>query len=218
MSCLPGVKKKKMFSRMFKRNVEESTTATYLVIGLGNPGREYKNTRHNFGFLLADRIASRLGVTFGRLESKALVAKGSQDGRRVILAKPQTFMNLSGQAAGSLVRFYKVPLENLLVVCDDVDLPFGVLRMRPGGGSAGQKGLASIIQSLGTEEFPRLRIGIGRPPGRMQATDYVLQNFSKEEQEQLDMILDRAADAVQVFVTRGIDAAMNLYNGPGTGE
>jgi PTH1 family peptidyl-tRNA hydrolase len=206
-----------MFGKIFKRQPQEGSSP-FLVIGLGNPGRDYKNNRHNIGFMLADRLAARMGAAFGRLESKALVAKGEQDGQRVILAKPQTFMNLSGQAASSLVRFYKIPLENLLVAYDDVDLPFGVLRLRPGGGSAGQKGMASIIHSLGSEAFPRLRLGIGRPPGRMEASDYVLQNFSKDQQEQLDVILDRAADAAQVFVTQGLDAAMNLYNGSGTGE
>jgi PTH1 family peptidyl-tRNA hydrolase len=206
-----------MFGKLFNRQPQEGSTP-FLVIGLGNPGREYKESRHNIGFLLADRLAARMGVAFGRLESKALVAKGEQDGQRVILAKPQTYMNLSGQSASSLVRFYKIPLEHLLVAYDDVDLPFGFVRLRPGGGSAGQKGMASIIQSLGSEEFPRLRLGIGRPPGRMGASDYVLQNFSKDQQEQLNVLLDRAADAAQVFVTQGLDTAMNLYNGPGTGE
>jgi PTH1 family peptidyl-tRNA hydrolase len=206
-----------MFEKIFNRQ-SGNGASPFLVVGLGNPGREYRETRHNVGFMLADRLAARMGVTFGRLELKALIAKGELAGRKLILAKPQTYMNLSGQSVSSLVRFYKIPMENLLVAYDDVDLPFGVLRLRPGGGSAGQKGMASIIQSLGGQSFSRLRIGIGRPPGRMDAADYVLQKFSKSEQEQLDEILDRAADAVQSFVTQGLEMAMNQYNRPMPGE
>ena len=122
-------------------------------------------------------------------------------------------MNLSGQAVAPLVRFYKVPLENLLVAYDDVDLPFGLLRLRPSGGSGGQKGMQSIISTLGTEEFPRLRVGIDRPPGRMEASDYVLQDFSKDQVEALAEILDRGVEAVLTFIDEGLDAAMNKYNG-----
>jgi PTH1 family peptidyl-tRNA hydrolase len=163
--------------------------------------------------MLVDRVAERLGVKFSRLESKALLTKGEHQGRRVVLAKPQTFMNLSGQSVGGLVRFYKAPLENLLVAYDDVDLPLGTLRIRPGGGSAGQKGMASIIDRLGTQEFPRLRLGVGRPPGRMEAADYVLQDFSSGEIELLRLTLDRAAEAALVFVAEGLETAMNQYNG-----
>jgi PTH1 family peptidyl-tRNA hydrolase len=184
----------------------------YLIAGLGNPGREYLGNRHNIGFMLLDRLASRLQVTFSRLESRALVTKAGYQDHRLILAKPQTYMNLSGQAVGSLVRFYKVPLEQMLVVYDDVDLPFGALRMRPTGGSAGQKGMASIIERLGSQNFPRLRIGIGRPPGRMDAAAYVLQDFSRQEADELTQVLDRAAEAVLTFVTEGITEAMNRYN------
>ena len=186
--------------------------AFFLIVGLGNPGREYRANRHNIGFMLVDHLAKQLNLTFARLESKALVTKGEYAGRRIILAKPQTYMNLSGQAVGSLVRYYKVPVNNLLVVYDDVDLPLGTIRMRPGGGSAGQKGMESIIERLGTEEFPRLRLGIDRPPGRMQAADYVLQDFSKTEAELIPGIFDRAADAVQTFIRSGIVTAMNQYN------
>lgn len=185
----------------------------YLLIGLGNPGQEYRHTRHNVGFMLLDRVAKRLGVAFTRLESKALVTKGEHRGRRIVLGKPQTYMNLSGQAAGALLRYYKVPTGNLLVAYDDVDLPLGTLRLRPGGGSAGQKGMASIIERLGTQEFPRMRIGIGRPPGRMDAAAYVLQDFSSGESEMLEQTLERAADAALLFVAEGLEAAMNQYNG-----
>jgi len=194
-------------------NSDNSQLNLYLIAGLGNPGREFQNNRHNVGFMLVNRLAERLGATFSRMQSKALVTRAEYQGKRLILAKPQTYMNLSGQALGPLVRFYQVPLENLLVVYDDVDLPFGILRLRPFGGSGGQKGMQSIIQTLGTQDFPRLRIGIDRPPGRMDAADYVLQDFSKGEAESLPEILDRGVAAVLTFITDGIEAAMNEFNG-----
>ncbi|HLA98680.1 MAG TPA: aminoacyl-tRNA hydrolase [Anaerolineales bacterium] len=198
---------------MSEQALEKQKTAI-LIIGLGNPGREYRGNRHNIGFMVLDHLAAKIGITFSRLESKALVAKGEQNGRRLILAKPQTYMNLSGQAVGALLRFYKIPLEDLLVIYDDVDLPYEALRMRPGGGSAGQKGIQSIIENLGTDEFPRLRIGVGRPPAQMQAADYVLQDFSKTQLETLPFVLERAVEAVQTYLSSGIESAMNKYNPP----
>ncbi len=192
--------------------------STFLIAGLGNPGREYRGNRHNVGFTVLDRLAERLGVSFSRVESKALVTKAEYLENRLILVKPQTYMNLSGQAVSSLLRFYKVPLERLLVVYDEVDLPLGTLRLRPEGSSAGHKGIQSIIDKLGTQEFPRLRAGVSRPPGRMEAADYVLQDFSKDETELLQEVLNRAAEAVLVFVREGIVVAMNQFNPQGSGE
>lgn len=186
---------------------------SYLIVGLGNPGREYRNTRHNVGFLVLDRLAARLGETFSRLESKALVTKGNFRGQNLVLAKPQTYMNESGQSVGALMRFYKVPLQNFLVIYDDVDLPFGVLRIRPMGGTGGHKGMASIVERLGQDEFARLRVGIGRPPGKMAAATYVLRDFSPAEVEFLPPILDRAVDAVLTFCVDGLEKMMNIYNG-----
>ncbi|MCA1900033.1 MAG: aminoacyl-tRNA hydrolase [Chloroflexi bacterium] len=188
-------------------------TDTFLIIGLGNPGREYKDTRHNIGFMLIDRIAVRLNAQGMRLQSKAIVMSAFYRERKVILAKPQTYMNLSGQSAQGLLRFYKLPVENLMVAHDDLDLPFGVIRIRPGGGAGGQRGMASTIEQLGTKDFPRLRLGIGRPPGWMDPKDYVLQEFSKDDMPFLSEVLDRAADAVFEFVTNGLNAAMNKFNG-----
>lgn len=188
--------------------------AGFLIAGLGNPGREYQKNRHNVGFMFLNGFAERLGLSFGRVEMKALVAKGKLDGTSLILAKPQTFMNLSGQAVGSLMRYYKIPLENLLVVYDDVDLPFGTLRLRPGGGSGGHNGMRSIIQTLGSQGYPRLRIGVNRPPGRMEAADYVLQDFSAAEADMLGEILTRANEAVTLLIQEGLDAAMNFANAP----
>jgi len=188
-------------------------TETYLLIGLGNPGREYRENRHNIGFMLLDRLAVKLDTRFTRLQSKALVASATYQDLKLILAKPQTFMNLSGQAVQGLVRFYKLPLSNLLVAHDDLDLLPGTIRIRPDGGSAGQKGMASIIERLGTDVFPRLRLGIGHPPGQMDAADYVLQDFTDEERPVISETLNRAAEAAMLFVREGLDTAMNQFNG-----
>jgi PTH1 family peptidyl-tRNA hydrolase len=192
--------------------MNENQPSTFLIAGLGNPGREYRSNRHNLGFMLLDRLAERLAARFARMEMKALVTHASYEDNRLILVKPQTYMNLSGQAIGSLLQFYKIPNDRLMVVFDDIDLPWGMLRLRPAGGSAGQKGMQSIIERLGTQEFPRLRIGISRPPGRMEAGDYVLQDFSREETELLPAILERGVEAVLAFIKEGIVASMNQYN------
>ncbi len=201
-----------LFNRLRARSSAASATKTYLIVGLGNPGRKYKNNRHNIGFMLADELAARLGGEFSRLQHKALVTDVRPEDKKIILAKPQTYMNNSGQSVGALMRFYKLPLDHLLVVYDDVDLPFGYFRLRPGGGSAGQKGMKSIIQHLGTQTFPRLRLGIGRPPGRMETADYVLQDFPKGQAEELAVFLSRAADVALAFVDLGLEAAMTRYN------
>lgn len=185
----------------------------FLIIGLGNPGREYRENRHNLGFMLIDRLAVKLNARFTRLQSKALIATSTYLEKKVILAKPQTFMNLSGQSAQGLVHFYKIPLDRLLVAHDDLDLPPGTIRIRPDGGSAGQKGMESILVRFGTDEFPRLRMGIGRPPGRMSGPDYVLQDFSDSEMRIISETLERATEAALCFVAEGLEAAMNKYNG-----
>jgi PTH1 family peptidyl-tRNA hydrolase len=189
------------------------TENTYLIVGLGNPGREYKDNRHNLGFMLIDRLSVRLNARLTRVQAKALVGSVIYEGNKLILAKPQTYMNLSGQSIQGLARFYKIPLENMIVAYDDLDLPFGTIRIRPGGGPGGQKGVASTIDRLGTKDFCRLRIGIGRPPGRMDPSDYVLQNFAQADLTLLSEILERAADATLTFVTDGLNAAMNKFNG-----
>jgi peptidyl-tRNA hydrolase, PTH1 family len=189
------------------------TLDTYLLIGLGNPGREYKDNRHNIGFMLVDRLAVRLDARGMKLQSKAIVTSGLYGDRKLILAKPQTYMNLSGQSVQGLLHFYKIPPENLIVAHDDLDLPLGTIRIRPGGGAGGQRGMASTIEYLGTKDFPRLRLGIGRPPGRMAPADYVLQDFSRADLLIVSETLDRAADAVLTFVTAGLNKAMNQFNG-----
>ena len=193
-------------------NSLHETSPTYLIAGLGNPGRQYQASRHNIGFMLVTHLAEKLGTAFTRVQSKAFVTKTNYQDSSVILAKPQTYMNLSGQAVSSLVRFHKIELDHLLVIYDDVDLPFGRIRIRPSGGSAGQKGMQSIISQLGTQDFPRMRMGIGRPLGSKGAASYVLRDFSGEDADFLPPILDRGADAVLTFISEDLMTAMNRYN------
>jgi PTH1 family peptidyl-tRNA hydrolase len=186
-----------------------------LIVGLGNPGREYRQNRHNAGFMLLDRLAARHKLpAFTKRQGQSLISTGSVAAVPVVLAKPQTYMNLSGQAVGALARFYQVPLERLLVAVDEIDLPLGVLRLRSEGGSAGHNGMKSIIQHLGTESFPRLRLGVGRPPGSKAAAGYVLRDFRGEDAELFDTLLDRAAEAVECWLREGLITAMNRFNAP----
>ena len=200
---------------LFKRKapIAESSMGAYLIVGLGNPGSRYAATRHNVGFQVVDQVSKTFGITLGKVKSKAIIGEGKLDDKKVILAKPQTFMNLSGQAVAALARFYKVPVENMVVIHDDLDLPLGTLRIRPGGGAGGQKGVLSIIEQLGTPDFARIRFGIGRPPGRMDPKDYVLENFLPKEQELAEFTILTARDAVISFIGAGLELTMNKYNG-----
>lgn len=188
-------------------------TDKFLIAGLGNPGREYQGNRHNIGFQVVEHLAARHGLSFTRMQEGAAVASGRIAGQPVVLAKPQKYMNRSGGPVGSLLRFYKIPLDHLLVVFDDLDLPTGTIRLRPSGGAGGQKGMRDIIQRLGSEGFPRLRVGIDRPPGRMDPAAYVLQDFGTEELEIMRDVIDRAADAIETWLREGIDIAMTRHNG-----
>ncbi len=187
--------------------------AIKLVVGLGNPGAKYQETRHNIGFELVDRLArGGRGAAFSR-KFDGLLAEAEIDFRRVLLLKPETFMNLSGRSVGQVVRFYKLALSDILVVCDDLSLPLGKLRIRPGGSDGGQKGLRDIAAHLGTDQFPRLRIGIGDQDD-VDAVDFVLSRFRSAERPIIDDALILATQAVAVWVTQGIDTAMNRFNGP----
>jgi PTH1 family peptidyl-tRNA hydrolase len=188
-------------------------TDRYLIIGLGNPGQTYAATRHNIGFMVADELARRHGLSFGKTEKKAQVADGLIDGKRVLLAKPQTYMNESGASVRALVDFYKFELPRLIVISDDLDIPLGTLRLRMGGGHGGQNGIRSIINHLGTSDFARVRCGIGRPPGRMNPADYVLKPFMGDDQITARIVVERAADAVQTWLKEGIELAMTRHNG-----
>ena len=183
-----------------------------MIVGLGNPGPRYAQNRHNVGFQIVDELVAKHGLGFDKRQFKALIASGHIDGQRVLLVKPQTFMNLSGEAVQPLVSYYKVELEDLMVVFDDMDLPVGVIRLRPFGGAGGHNGMKSIIGRLGSNQFPRLRVGIGRPPGRMDPAAYVLQDFSADEESLMVQVRDRAVQALETWLNSGIDAAMNAFN------
>jgi PTH1 family peptidyl-tRNA hydrolase len=200
---------------MFGRTPREKTTGPveWFIIGLGNPGQKYVETRHNAGWHLLDTIVrDNPNFRFNENRNKALIARGQLAGVNVALVKPQTFMNLSGEAVGPLARFYKVSPERILVAFDDVDLPTATLRLRPKGGAGGHKGMRSLIQHLGTEEFPRLRLGIGRPPGQMPVEAYVLQKFKQDEWEAMLAIYERGVEAVKTLLSAGLDYAMNHFN------
>ena len=184
----------------------------HLILGLGNPGRHYRGNRHNAGYMLIDHLLGSYRASLSRSVSEALVAVIDNDDSTVVLAKPQTYVNESGRAVASLVRTFGVELSNVMIVFDELDLDLGVIRMRPAGGSSGHRGMRSIINHLETQDFPRLRIGIGRPPGRRPAADHVLSNFSKSEQEILSGVLERAVVCVQEYVGEGIQTAMTACN------
>ncbi len=185
-----------------------------LIIGLGNPGRRYRDTRHNVGFGVVDELARRTGAEFEAAPADALMARANAGGESVILAKPLTLMNLSGAAVADLAHYYRIDAAGLLVVADDVNLPLGRLRARAQGSDGGHKGLRSIIERLGSEDFARLRVGVGRGDPRRELADHVLARFDPEERPIVDEAILRAADAAGVFVTDGIDVVMNRFNRP----
>jgi PTH1 family peptidyl-tRNA hydrolase len=188
----------------------------WLVAGLGNPGKEYSGNRHNVGFMVVDLLASRIGAKFGRSKrAHAEVAEGRLGfgGPRLVLVKPLTFMNLSGAPVVSLAQFFKVPLANIIGVHDELDVPFGEVRAKRGGGEGGHNGLRSMSKSLASKEYARVRFGIGRPPGRQDPADYVLSDFSAAERKELDFLVDRGADVVEAIILEGVEWAQNKYHG-----
>jgi len=191
---------------------EAPSSEYFLIAGLGNPGLEYATNRHNVGFRCVELLTSAHDLNFHKRQKRARVAVGPIHERKVVVAKPQTFMNESGRAVASLVRFYKVSPERLLVVYDDLDLPLGAVRVRSEGGTGGHKGMRSIVEHLGSQSFSRLRIGIGRPPGRMDPAAYVLQDFSTKEEPLLEEALGRAVAAIETWLCEGVEIAMNRYN------
>ena len=204
-----------LFDRLMpKREQEPAGGEVALIVGLGNPGRKYSETRHNIGFQVVSRLADKHELKFSRMQNQALIATGRIGNTRVILAKPQTWMNDSGRAVGPLAKFYKVERPRVLIVYDDLDRPCGTLRLRMEGGHGGHNGMKSIIARLGSQDFPRLRIGIGRPPGRMEPAAYVLEPFGRDEETTMDMARARAAEAIEYFLSDGIVAAMNKFNAP----
>lgn len=196
---------------------EEAADAVegWLVAGLGNPGKEFERNRHNIGFRVVDEVARRCGARFDQKKSQGKLAVARRAGRPLYLLKPQTFVNLSGRSVGPVARFYKLPVDRLLVVCDDIDLPFARIRIRPNGSSGGHNGLKSIMETLGgRQDFPRIRIGVGRPPHVREAVvGHVLENFSKAEEEALAPVIEDVADAVELILDGDIERAMDRYNG-----
>ena len=184
----------------------------WLVVGLGNPGPAYAGNRHNAGFMVLDVLAARAGGRFKSHKSRSEVVEGRLAGRRVVLAKPRSYMNDSGGPVTALRDFYKVPLERIIVVHDELDLPYGAVRLKRGGGDNGHNGLRSITKSLGDREYLRVRFGLGRPPGRMDAATFVLKDFSAAERKDLEFNVVTAADAVEALLTRGLEAAQNEFH------
>ena len=183
-----------------------------LVVGLGNPGRKYKDTRHNVGYMVLAELARRHGGSSVRAKFHADVVEANIEGERALLLSPLTYMNLSGTSVVEAFRFYKLELEDVLVICDDMNLPLGKLRVRSKGSSGGQKGLADIINRLGNEQFTRLRIGIGEPPSSWNAADFVLSKFNKQETTEIELAVQQAADAVAHWARDGVDDCMNRHN------
>lgn len=185
----------------------------FLLVGLGNPGPRYAATRHNAGFFVLDELADRIGAGFKSHKGIADLAEGRLAGRPVLLAKPRSFMNLSGGPIAQLSRFFKITVDQIVVVHDELDLPFGVIRLKRGGGEGGHNGLKSLSASLGSKDYARVRFGIGRPPGRQDPAEYVLREFSVAERKDIGYLIDRAADAATAIVTDGLAAAQNSFHG-----
>lgn len=183
-----------------------------LIVGLGNPGKEYEETRHNIGFKVVDFFAGRKGLTFGKCREQTLSAEFKHDDEKVLIVKPQTYMNLSGQAVGSLARWHKIEPADIIVIYDDLDLPLGKLRIRARGSAGGHNGMKSIIAHLNTEDFPRIRVGVGRPPVDAQTVDYVLSKFLPAEREVIQQAVSQGAEAIQMWLDKGMTAAMNYYS------
>ena len=184
----------------------------WLVAGLGNPGPDYAGTRHNAGRMVADLLAGRMGSRFKANRTRNEVAEGRLAGTPVTVAKPRTYMNLSGGPVAALAVFYKIPAERIVAVHDELDIPFGAVRLKLGGGDNGHNGLRSVTQALGTNEYYRARFGIGRPPGRMDAATFVLHDFSAAERKDLPLLIDRCADAVETLLSKGLAVAQNTFH------
>lgn len=185
----------------------------YIIVGLGNPTKEYDKTRHNIGFMLIDELADRFDIHVTTIQHKALVGKGIINGQKVLLAKPQTYMNLSGESVKELVDYYKVdPESELIIISDDIDLPPGYIRVRPKGSAGGHNGLKNIIALTGTQEFNRVRIGVGKKPPKMDLADYVLGHFKEEDKEPMKNGINDAIDAIEMLLEDKIDEAMNKHN------
>lgn len=185
----------------------------YIIIGLGNPGKKYEHTRHNAGFDAIDKLAEKYNIKMDKLKHKALIGEGRIGTEKVVLVKPQTYMNLSGESIVSICQFYKPEFDKVIVIYDDIDLDVGKLRIRKKGSAGSHNGMKSIIKCIGTQEFPRIRIGVSKPPEGWDLADFVLSRFPKEQQGDLEESLERAVLTVEEIIDSGIESAMNKYNG-----
>lgn len=200
--------------RFFSRNEDNAPVKgeTFLVVGLGNPGREYAGNRHNIGFMAIDRLAAAYQTQTGQFKNKSMTGNFRMGDHKIVLAKPQTYMNDSGASVGPLAKFYKLDPANIIVIYDELDLEFGVIRIRAKGSAGGHNGMKSIIKHVGPD-FPRIRLGISRPKGKMPVKAYVLQDFGKNDRDTLDLILDRTVSAVETIVKDGVNLSMSRHNG-----
>ena len=198
---------------VFGKKKEFSSNFDYLIVGLGNPGRQYESTRHNAGFICIDILAEKYGIKINKLKFKSLMGEGRIEGKRCLLLKPQTFMNLSGEAVRDAVEFYKIPTENVIVICDDISLEPGKMRIRRKGSHGGQNGMRNIIYHLKDDNFPRIKIGIGAKPNpEYDLADWVLSRFSQSEAKLIKQIADDTVSAIEYMVKGDIDKAMSNYN------
>lgn len=194
-----------------ENNIDDKQ-AWRIIVGLGNPGKQYADNRHNVGFHVVDKLAEKYGLKFNKMLNRGIAAIGDIEGRRVVLLKPQTFMNESGVCVSPTFKFYKTDPSNLLIIYDELDIPFAQLRLRKSGSAGGHNGMRSIISKIITQDFPRLRVGIGRPPGRKEAATHVLEDFTRDEVIAMRDVHDRAIAGIVLWLNEGIDKAMNKVN------
>lgn len=194
-----------------ENNIDDKQ-AWRIIVGLGNPGKQYADNRHNVGFHVVDKLAEKYGLKFNKMLNRGIAAIGDIEGRRVVLLKPQTFMNESGVCVSPTFKFYKTDPSNLLIIYDELDIPFAQLRLRKSGSAGGHNGMRSIISKIVTQDFPRLRVGIGRPPGRKEAATHVLEDFTRDEAIAMRDVHDRAIAGIVLWLNEGIDKAMNKVN------
>ena len=198
---------------IFGKKKEFSSNFDFLIVGLGNPGKQYESTRHNAGFICIDVLAEKYGIKINKLKFKSLIGEGRIEGKRCLLLKPQTFMNLSGEAVRDAVEFYKIPIENVIVICDDISLEPGKMRIRRKGSHGGQNGMRNIIFHLKDDNFPRIKIGIGAKPNpEYDLADWVLSRFSQSEAKLIKQVADNTVSAIEIMVKGDIDKAMSNYN------
>ena len=206
-------RKNSMILKRIVKKKEQVDIQNMLIVGLGNPGEEYQKSRHNIGFMVVDKFNNNLNSNYKKTKYNSIISESKRNCKKIITVKPLTYMNRSGYAVGDVIRYYKIEMANFIVIYDDLDLSFGTIRLRASGGSGGHKGLQSIIDQLKTQEFARMRIGIGRPSGDIDPAKYVLKRFSKEEIGHVEGVISKASEAIFEFIDFGIESTMTKFNG-----